>query len=136
MNIKSVEMCVVIALLAVIGFFFHLLDGINALLGNSIAVISVLSIIFMIFNIIVFSSFRAISNVCGVYAGPNRFLKVRRLITFLLGTATIIGVILYRMHIIELLITVEILNITMSFVIINCFVFGKVRGSFMWNKYI
>jgi len=136
MNVKSVEVCVVIAVLAVIGFFFHLVDGINALLGNPISIISVLSLIFMVFNIFVFSGFRVIANICGVYAGHNRFLKARRLITYLLGIASIIGVILYRMHVIELLVAGEILNLTMAFVIINCYGFGKTRGAFLWNKYI
>ncbi len=136
MNIKSVEVCIVITILAIIGFFIHSINGVAALLGYSISAISALSLFFMTFNIFVLSSFRGIANICGVYSGPNRYLKARRFTTYSFAAASVVGLILYRMYVVETFVAVEILNLTGSFAIINCFGFGKTRGKFLWSQYI
>ncbi len=136
MNIKSTEVCLVITILAFIGFTVHLTNGAYALFGYFLPTLAMLSLSFMVFNILMLSSFRGIANICGIYAGTNRCLKTRRLATYSLAVASGIAVVLYRMNVVETVVAVEILNLTGAFAIINCFGFGKTRGKFLWCKYI
>lgn len=136
MNIKSLEVCIAVTALAIGGFFIHGVYGFISLLGHANSFIEVMSIIFMIFNIIAFSSFRGIADIRGIYQGKKRYLSVRRVITYALWTISTVSLILYLNNEIGNTVVIATMNLAMAFTIMNAYGFGKTRGKFYWCKYI
>lgn len=132
MNIKSIEVCIAVTAVAILGMF---INGYILLQGVQNDFVKVIAIIACIFNIFAFSSFRPIANICGIYSGKNRFLTLRRLINYGLWCIALVAMFLYRQDGKDIFPTLATMNLAMAFSIINAYGFGKTRGKFYWCKY-
>jgi hypothetical protein len=104
--------------------------------GATTGVTGLLLIGLLIVNIFLFPILRWFSEVRGLYTGRKRFVASRTNVARFLAFASVLTIIGSRLYEWDTIYALSTMNIFFSYVLANCFIYGKVRGRFYWYRFI